>query len=75
MCPNCEKKDKKIFELSLRLGAKKRQVEQLEEKLEFAKTEIYTLRLWRQPKIINGSNISTSSLKTMLDGEINSKFN
>jgi predicted RNase H-like nuclease (RuvC/YqgF family) len=42
MCDSCKKKDKKIFELSLRLGAKKRQVEQLEEELERKKVQIYT---------------------------------
>lgn len=44
MCPNCAFKDRKIYELSLRLGVKKRQNEILTEELERARGEIYFLR-------------------------------
>lgn len=44
MCPNCEKKDKKIYELSLRLGIKKRQFEILEEELEKVKLQLWAFR-------------------------------
>lgn len=51
MCPDCDRKNEKIYQLSLLYGVKKRQNDLLFEDLKQAKIEIKHLEKYRQQVI------------------------